>query len=79
MRSRTLRFDNDRGDTLAAVLDLPPDGELDDAQRAGLVEIAERCPVHRMLHGHPEGVTRLADVPPPHLVPASLAAEGAST
>ncbi len=28
MRSRTLRFDNDRGDTLAAVLDLPPDGEV---------------------------------------------------
>jgi putative redox protein len=27
MRSKTLRFDNGRGDTLAAVLDLPPDGE----------------------------------------------------
>jgi len=36
------------------------EGELDDAQRARLLEIADRCPVHRTLHGEVEIRTRLA-------------------
>lgn len=34
-------------------------GPLDEAQRARLVEIADRCPVHRTLHGEIRVVTRL--------------------
>jgi putative redox protein len=45
------------------------EGNLDEEQRARLVEIAERCPVHRTLHGAPEVITRLADAPTPHLTP----------
>jgi putative redox protein len=36
-------------------------GALDEAQRARLVEIADRCPVHRTLERANEVVTRLAD------------------
>lgn len=36
------------------------DGDLDDAQRAALLRIAEKCPVHRALAGTAEIVTRLA-------------------
>ena len=36
-------------------------GELDADQRARLLEIADRCPVHRTLMGQKEIVTRLAD------------------
>ena len=36
-------------------------GELDDAQRERLVQIAERCPVHRTLHSELHVRTRLAD------------------
>lgn len=39
------------------------EGDLDDSQRARLVEIAERCPVHRTLKGAPEVITRLAEKP----------------
>ncbi|HMQ21205.1 MAG TPA: alpha/beta fold hydrolase [Planctomycetota bacterium] len=35
------------------------EGELDDAQRARLLEIADRCPVHRTLESHPKIVTDL--------------------
>jgi putative redox protein len=35
-------------------------GSLSDEQRARLIEIAERCPVHRTLMGPKEIVTRLA-------------------
>jgi len=35
------------------------EGALDDSQRARLLEIANRCPVHRMLHGEIEVVTGL--------------------
>jgi uncharacterized OsmC-like protein/alpha/beta superfamily hydrolase len=45
------------------------EGDLDDEQRVRLVEIAERCPVHRTLHGDPEVVTRLAATPEPHRAP----------
>jgi uncharacterized OsmC-like protein/alpha/beta superfamily hydrolase len=35
------------------------EGDLDDAQRARLVEIADRCPVHRAIHHEIEVETRL--------------------
>jgi uncharacterized OsmC-like protein len=34
------------------------EGELDDAQRARLMEIADKCPVHRTLHSEVTVVTR---------------------
>ncbi|MEM1316342.1 MAG: OsmC family protein, partial [Pseudomonadota bacterium] len=34
------------------------EGDLDDAQRAKLLEIADKCPVHRTLHAQVEVVTR---------------------
>jgi putative redox protein len=37
-------------------------GPLDDEQRQRLLEIAERCPVHRTLMGEKRIVTRLGDV-----------------
>lgn len=37
-------------------------GDLDDRQRARLLEIADRCPVHRTLHAQPTIVTHLSDV-----------------
>lgn len=37
------------------------EGDLDDAQRAKLLEIAAKCPVHRTLHGKITVPTRLAD------------------
>ena len=37
------------------------DGSLSDAERTRLVEIADRCPVHRTLHGEVKVRTRLAD------------------
>jgi putative redox protein len=36
-------------------------GELDDEQRQRLLEIADRCPVHRTLESDPQIVTELAD------------------
>jgi uncharacterized OsmC-like protein/alpha/beta superfamily hydrolase len=36
------------------------EGELDEAQRARLLEIADKCPVHRTLHSEMEIRTRLA-------------------
>jgi len=35
------------------------DGPLDDAQRARLMEIADKCPVHRTLHSEVQVVTRM--------------------
>ncbi len=40
------------------------DGELDDAQRERLLEIADRCPVHRTLHGSVEVLTSLENGQP---------------
>ncbi len=37
------------------------EGDLDDTQRTRLLEIANRCPVHRTLEGEKEIVTRLTD------------------
>lgn len=37
------------------------EGNLDDAQRARLLEIADRCPVHKTLHGEVVVNSRLAD------------------
>ncbi len=37
------------------------EGNLDDAQRAKLLEIADKCPVHRTLHSEVSVVTRLED------------------
>lgn len=36
-------------------------GPLDDEQRARLLEIADKCPVHRTLHGRVHITTRLVD------------------
>ena len=36
------------------------DGELDDEQRSKLLEIADKCPVHRTLEGEVQVVTTLA-------------------
>ena len=36
------------------------DGELDQAQRARLLEIADKCPVHKTLKGEVEILTELA-------------------
>ncbi len=38
-------------------------GELDEAQRARLLEIADRCPVHRTLQGKPRIVTKAGEPP----------------
>jgi putative redox protein len=46
-------------DRFERVLDLS--GDLDDSQRQRLLEIADRCPVHRTLHQEVEITTRLAD------------------
>lgn len=48
----------DRVDTFVRVVTL--DGDLDDAQRASLLAIANRCPVHRALEGSTRIVTTLA-------------------
>jgi putative redox protein len=45
-------------DRIARVLTL--EGELDDAQRAKLLEIADKCPVHRTLESEIWIATRLA-------------------
>jgi putative redox protein len=37
------------------------EGDLDDAQRKRLLEIADRCPVHRTLHSDVKVITKLAD------------------
>ena len=37
------------------------EGDLDDAQKAKLLEIADKCPVHRTLHSKIEIETRLSD------------------
>jgi putative redox protein len=54
-------FRRDPGATPADVFDrvITLTGELDDAQRARLMEIAEMCPVHRMLTAGARVETRL--------------------
>ena len=37
------------------------EGDLDDAQRARLLEIADRCPVHKTISGEVKFRTRLAE------------------
>lgn len=39
------------------------EGDLSDEQRARLLEIADRCPVHRTLEGHIEVVTHAGEAP----------------
>jgi uncharacterized OsmC-like protein/alpha/beta superfamily hydrolase len=51
------------------VREIAVEGDLDAEQRQRLLEIAERCPVHRTLHGPVDVVTRPAGVPEPHLAP----------
>ncbi len=41
--------------------DLVLEGNLDDAQRARLLEIADKCPVHRTLHNEIRVETRLTE------------------
>jgi putative redox protein len=48
-----------RIDRIERVIDL--EGPLDDAARAKLLEIANKCPVHRTLHSEVFIPTRLAD------------------
>lgn len=38
-------------------------GALDAAQRARLMEIADRCPVHRLMENHPEITSELTAAP----------------
>ena len=47
------------GPSLRIVRDIHLDGPLDEAQRARLLEMADRCPVHRTLAGSFEVITRL--------------------
>jgi putative redox protein len=53
--------ESDEGRAHRFVRELELTGPLDDAQRERLVEIADRCPVHRTLHEQKEIVTRLVD------------------
>ncbi len=39
-------------------------GDLDEEQRGRLLEIADRCPVHRTLHGEVDVVTTAVEAPP---------------
>lgn len=48
-------------DRIKRVIEL--DGELDDSQRQRLLEIADRCPVHRTLHSEISVITSLLDRP----------------
>jgi putative redox protein len=41
--------------------DIAVSGDLDEKTRARLIEIADKCPVHRTLHGEIKVRTRLAD------------------
>ncbi len=47
------------GPALRISREITLDGELDEAQRARLLEMANRCPVHRTLTGSIDMVTRL--------------------
>lgn len=47
------------------VRDIVLDGDLDEAQRRRLLEIAERCPVHRTLTGEIKIISGLAGRPSP--------------
>jgi putative redox protein len=49
------------------------DGQLDEAQRDRLLEIAEMCPVHRTLMGNTKIVTRLSGAGPLETVRATSA------
>ena len=56
--------DSEGSDTKGAKIDhiereITLEGELDEAQRAKLLEIADKCPVHRTLHGEVKVVTRI--------------------
>jgi putative redox protein len=46
------------------VREIALEGELDDAQKAKLLEIAERCPVHVSLHRSSDVQTRLVQTEP---------------
>ena len=48
-----------RIDRIARTIELT--GDLDDEQRARLLEIADKCPVHRTLESEVKVETRLAD------------------
>jgi putative redox protein len=43
------------------------EGPLSDAQRARLLEIADKCPVHRTIHAEIHVLTELVSSPPPTL------------
>jgi uncharacterized OsmC-like protein len=51
------------------------EGPLDDEQRRRLLEIADRCPVHRTLHSEVDVVTRVAPKEEPPTVTAGRAVE----
>lgn len=62
IRLRTTRV-GDKNDTrIARAVELL--GALNDAQRTYLLQIANRCPVHRILTGAVEVATRLKPIPP---------------
>lgn len=43
--------------------DITLEGKLDEAQRQRLLEIANKCPIHRTLENKPEIISKLAETP----------------
>ena len=60
LRQEKITTDASQVDKITRTLSL--EGDLDGAQRARLVEIANRCPVHRTLHGEVQVETHLKEV-----------------
>jgi len=56
---QTCETEEGKIDRIERVIEM--DGDLTDEQRQRLLEIANRCPVHRTLHSEVEMVTRLAE------------------
>jgi hypothetical protein len=68
MPTERFQFTGVGGHQLAASLDLPEhepliamEGALDAEQRRKLIEVADKCPVHRTLTSEIQIVTRAAD------------------
>ena len=53
--------EEEMGNTVVDVItrDITLTGKLDDTQRDRLLEIANKCPVHKTLESHPRMLTRL--------------------
>ena len=53
--------DTESGKVDEILCDISFEGDLDDAQRERLAQIADRCPVHRTLHSETKIRTKLVD------------------